>query len=267
MTYQVSSTTPSMKLRGKVAVITGGSEGIGFGCARAFARHDCAVVIGSRRPDAGMAAERELTDAGCKALFVQTDVVIAADMERLIETAVERFGRLDCMVNNVGFHPPAETIDAVTVEDFERLLQVNLTSTFLGCKLAIPHLRKSRGSIINMSSKAALLGQAEALRYVTTKAAQIGLTMSLALDLAPDGIRVNAVCPAGVHTPMWDDWASTLGDRDRAMEMAKRAHPIGRLATIDEIGEVCAFLASEEASFITGQTICPDGGAGLGFRA
>jgi NAD(P)-dependent dehydrogenase (short-subunit alcohol dehydrogenase family) len=256
-----------MKLRGKVAVITGGSEGIGFGCARAFARHGCAVVFGSRRQDAGLAAERELNGAGYQAAFVQTDAGVAAEMERLIETAVERFSRLDCMVNNVGFHPPAETIDSVTVESFEQLLHLNVTSTFLGCKLALPHLRKSCGSIINISSKAALLGQAEAVRYVTTKAAQIGLTMSLALDLASERIRVNAVCPAGVHTPMWDDWAASLGDRELALEMARRAHPIGRLATIDEIGEVCAFLASDEASFITGQTICPDGGAGLGFRA
>ncbi len=256
-----------MKLRGKVAVITGGSAGIGFGCARVFGKYGCTVVIGSRGLDAGLTAEKELTEAGYTAVFVQTDVTVPAQIERLIETAVERFGRMDCMINNAGFHPPAEAIDSVSIEDFEQLLKLNLTSTFCGCKLAVPHLRKTRGSIINMSSKSAVLGQAEAVRYVTTKAGQIGLTMSLALDLASEGIRVNVVCPAGVHTPMWDDWASSLGDRNQAMEMAKRAHPLGRLATIDEIGEVCAFLASEESSFVTGQIICPDGGAGLGFRA
>jgi NAD(P)-dependent dehydrogenase (short-subunit alcohol dehydrogenase family) len=255
-----------MKLEGKVAVISGGSAGIGLGCARVFGKHGCAVVIGSRGKEAGLAAEKQLTDAGCAALFVPTDVTVEREVAHLIDTAVERFGRLDCMVNNAGWHPPGETIDQISVEDFERLLRLNLTSTFIGCKLAAPHLRKTRGSIINMSSEAGVIGQTEAPRYVTTKAGQIGLTRALALDLAADGVRVNAVCPAGVHTPMWDDWAASLVDPAQAMEMAKRAHPLGRLATIDEIGEVCAFLASDEASFITGQAICPDGGAALGFK-
>ena len=255
-----------MKLKDKVAVITGASAGIGFGCSRVFCKYGCKVAIGSRGQDAGQDAEKQLIDAGYTALFVPTDVTVASDVARLIETAVEQFGRLDCMVNNAGRHPPGETIDSVSVEDFEQLLKMNLTSTFCGCKLAVPHLRKTRGSIINMSSEAGVFGQAEAPRYVTTKAGQIGLTRALALDLAAAGVRVNAVCPAGVLTPMWEDWAASLHDPQQAMEMAKRAHPLGRLATIDEIGEVCAFLASEEASFITGQAICPDGGAGLGFR-
>jgi L-fucose dehydrogenase len=256
-----------MKLQDKVAVITGGSAGIGFGCAGVFAKHGCNVVIGSRGAEAGRAAEKQLTEAGHAALFVPTDVTVESDIARLIDTAVDRFGRLDCMVNNAGWHPPGETIDQISVEDFEQLLRLNLTSTFIGCKLAVPHLRKTRGSIINMSSEAGVFGQAEAPRYATTKAGQIGLTHALALDLAPEGVRVNAVCPAGVHTPMWEDWAASLLDPNQAFEMAKRAHPLGRLATIDEIGEVCAFLASDEASFITGQAICPDGGAGLGYRA
>lgn len=255
-----------MKLQGKVAVITGGSAGIGLGCARVFGKYGCTVVIGSRGHKAGLAAQEQLAAAGYTALFVATDVTAPAEMSRLIETAVERFGRLDCIVNNAGWHPPSETVDQVSVDDFEQLLRLNLTSTFLGCKLALPHLRKTRGSIINMSSEAGVFGQAEAPRYATSKAGQIGLTHALALDLAREGVRVNAVCPAGVHTPMWDDWAASLDDPSQAMEMARRAHPLGRLATIDEIGEVCAFLASDEASFVTGQAICPDGGAGLGFR-
>jgi L-fucose dehydrogenase len=255
-----------MKLHDKVSVITGGSAGIGFGCARVFGKHGCKVVIGSRGQEAGTSAEKQLTDAGYTAIFVPTDVTIESDLARLIETAVERFGRLDCMVNNAGWHPQAETIDRVSVEDFEKLLRLNLTSTFIGCKLALPQLRKTRGSIINMSSEAGVLGQAEAPRYTTTKAAQIGLTKALALDVASEGVRVNAVCPAGVHTPMWEQWAASLLDPREAAKIAEQAHPMRRMATIDEIGEVCAFLASDEASFITGQAICPDGGAALGFR-
>jgi NAD(P)-dependent dehydrogenase (short-subunit alcohol dehydrogenase family) len=187
-------------------------------------------------------------------------------MESLVETTVQRFGRLDCMLNNAGWHPPTMTIDQTSVEDFEKLLRLNLTSTFMGCKLAVPHLRNTRGSIINMSSEVGLIGQAAAPSYVTTKAGQVGLTRALALDLAPEGIRVNAVCPAGVMTPLMQEWANTQYDPQAALKMVDSWHPLGRMATIEEIGEVCAFLASAEASFITGQAICPDGGAPLGYR-
>ena len=255
-----------MKLSGKVAIITGGSKGIGLGCARVFVRHGAAVVLAARERETGLAAEQELTDEGHEAMFVSTDVSKPADIQALIDAGVARFGRLDCIVNNAGWHPPAMTIEQVSLEDFESLLRLNLVSTFLGCKLALPHLRKTRGSIINMSSEVALIGQAAAPAYVTTKAGQIGLTRALALDLAPDGIRVNAVCPAGVMTPLMRQWADTQYDPEAALKMVDSWHPIGRMATVAEIGEVCAFLASDEAAFITGQTICPDGGAALGYR-
>jgi NAD(P)-dependent dehydrogenase (short-subunit alcohol dehydrogenase family) len=255
-----------MKLRDKVAIVTGGSKGIGFGCARVFARHGCRVVIAARGQAAGEVAQKELADAGHDAVFVPTDVTRQEDIERVVHLAVERFGRLDCLVNNAGWHPPAMTIDQTSVEDFERLLRLNLTSTFLGCKAAVPHLRKTRGNIINMSSEVGLIGQAAAPSYVSTKAGQIGLTKALALDLAPDGVRVNAVCPAGVMTPLMQEWADTEYDAAAALKMVDSWHPLGRMATIDEIGEVCAFLASDEAAFITGQALCPDGGAALGYR-
>jgi NAD(P)-dependent dehydrogenase (short-subunit alcohol dehydrogenase family) len=117
-----------------------------------------------------------------------------------------------------------------------------------------------------MSSEVALIGQGMAPSYVSTKAGQLGLSRALALDLAPDGVRVNAVCPAGVMTPLMREWADTEYDPEAALKMVDSWHPLGRMATIEEMGEVCAFLASDEASFITGQTICPDGGAMLGYR-
>lgn len=136
------------------------------------------------------------------------------------------------------------------MDDFDILMRLNLTSSFLGGKFAVPHLRPTRGAIMNMSSKAA----------------QVGLTKALALDLAKDGVRVNAVCPAGVRTPLVEEWAASLADPQDAMKRVDELHPIGRMAAIEEIGEVCAFLHSEKAAFITGQAICPDGGAGLGYR-
>lgn len=255
-----------MKLANKVAVITGGSKGIGFGCAKVFAQHGCKVVMASRGEADGQAAERMLVDAGYQAVWVQADVANEADIAAVIDTAVERFGRLDCMVNNAGTHPPATAVDDITVDDFESLMRINLTSTFIGCKLAIPHLRKTQGSIINMASKVGLVGQGKAVSYVTSKAGQVGMTLALALDLAREGVRVNAVCPAGVRTPMMEQWARTLDDPATALKHEDANHALGRMATIEEIGEVCAFLASDEASFVTGQAICPDGGASLGYQ-
>lgn len=255
-----------MKLSEKVAIITGGSKGIGLGCARVFGKYGARVVLAARGAEAGRAAEAELAAEGTTALFVATDVTSESDMQSLFETTLARFGRLDCIVNNAGWHPPAMTIDETSVEAFDDLLRLNLTSTFMGCKLAVPHLRSTRGSIINMSSEVGLIGQAAAPAYVSTKAGQVGLTKALALDLATDGVRVNAVCPAGVMTPLMQEWADTEYDPQAALKMVDSWHPLGRMATSEEIGEVCAFLASNEAAFITGQAICPDGGAALGYR-
>jgi len=255
----------ALKLANRIAVITGGTKGIGLGCARVFGRYGASVVIAARNEQTGRAAEESLGAAGVDAWFVSGDVCCEQDMRHLFEQTIARFGRLDCLVNNAGWHPPNQNIEDVSVESFEQLVRLNLTSTFMGCKFAIPHLRKTQGSIINMSSAVAAVGQAAAPAYVSTKAGQLGLTKALALDLAPAGVRVNAVCPAGVLTPLMRDWAESEYDSEKALASVDRWHPLGRMATVEEIGEVCAFLASAEASFITGQEIFPDGGASLGY--
>lgn len=254
-----------MKLQDRVAIITGGSKGIGLGCARVFAKHGCKVVISARGEVDGKAAEKELCDAGHEAIFIRCDVTSEADMRALVDSTIERYGRLDCMLNNAGWHPQPELIEDVSVEDFESLVRTNLTSTFMGCKFAVPHLRKTKGSIINMASMVAIMGQEAAPSYVPTKAGQIGLTRALAIDLARDGVRVNAVCPAGVKTPLMDEFLESEPDADAAAKMVDGWHLLGRMATIQEIGEICAFLACSEASFMTGQIINADGGAALGY--
>lgn len=254
------------KLENKIIFITGASKGIGLGCATTCLRHGAKVVITARK---AKAAHPEIVAGGfdeANVLFIDCDVSVAADLESAIEQTVKHFGRLDGIINNVGWHPPPMRIEDISLEDFESLVKLNLTSTFLGCKIAVPHLKATKGSIVNMSSEVALIGQADAPAYVTTKAGQIGLTRALALDLAKDGVRVNAVCPAGVLTPLVEEWASSHDDPQAAMRMIDDIHPLGRMATIEEIGEVCAFLLSSEASFMTGQAICPDGGAALGYR-
>jgi NAD(P)-dependent dehydrogenase (short-subunit alcohol dehydrogenase family) len=255
-----------MKLEGKVAIVTGGSKGLGLGCARVFAKHGASVVIAARGEEAGQQAQQELIDAGHAAHFVAADATREADVQGVIDAALERFERIDCLLNSIGWHPPATTIDQISVEEFEEHVRVNLTGTFIGCKLAVPQLRKTRGCIINMSDEVALVGQGESPSYVAAKAGQIGLTRALALDLAPEGVRVNAVCPTAVLTPQMQEWADAYDDAEAALKMVDSWHALGRMATAEEIGEVCAFLASDEAAFITGQAICPDGGASLGYR-
>jgi L-fucose dehydrogenase len=255
-----------MKLNNKVSIITGGAKGIGFGCAEAFCKHGAIVVIADCDESVGKESVEKLRSSAKAAEFVHCDVTVEANLARTVHTVVSRFGRVDCLVNNAGWHPPSMTIDQTSVQDFEHLLRLNLTSTFMSCKFTVPHLRKTRGSIVNVSSEAGIIGQAAAPSYVATKAAQIGLTKALALDLASDGVRVNAVCPAGVMTPLMQQWANTQYDAKEALAMVDKWHPLGRMATIQEIGEICAFLASEEAAFVTGQAICPDGGASLGYR-
>lgn len=254
-----------MKLKNKVTIITGGAKGIGQGCARVFVKHGAIVVIADRDEKAGAATAQELTQAGGRAFFQRCDVTKEEDMRALVEDTVRRHGRLDCIVNNAGWHPPALTIEQISVADFEAQLRLNLTSTFMGCKFSVPHLRKTKGSIVVVSSMTAKVGQSQAVSYAASKAGQLGLVPALALDLAKDGVRVNAVCPSAVLTPLLREWANTLENPGKAIQMVERIQPIGRMASIEEIGEVCAFLASDESSFVTGTTINADGGASLGY--
>lgn len=250
------------KLDGKVIFVTGGLRGIGLGCCRSCLRNGARVAILDKQPS--KETEEALKRIG-SVLVIQGDVTDETSFTAAMHSAVDHFSRLDGLVNNAGWHPPATRIEETSLEDFERLIRLNLTSTFLGSKIAVPHLRKTKGSIVNISSAAALVGQAQAPAYTASKAGQIGLTKSLAFDLASAGVRVNAICPAGVATPLMNEWARTQYDPAAALREVDAWHALGRMATIDEIGDVCAFLLSQEASFITGQIIAPEGGALLGY--
>jgi len=254
------------KLDDKVVLITGASKGIGFGCALSVLRHGGKVAALALDMDqAHSEYEKAGYSFGKDVLPITCDVRDAKALEAAFAQALGHFGKLDGLINNAGWHPPAMTIEETSLEDFESLLKLNLTSTFLCCKLAIPHLKKNGGAIVIMSSEVALIGQGSAPAYVASKAGQLGLTRALALDLAHLKVRVNAVCPAGVMTPLMNEWAATQYDPAAVLKAVDAWHPMGRMATIDEMGEVCSFLLSSEASFMTGQVICPDGGASLGY--
>jgi len=184
-------------------------------------------------------------------------------VEACVAAAVLRFERLDIVVNNAGTHFP-HTIDELTPERWDFMLDLNLKSMFLFCKYALPHIRKVKGAIVNMSSMTGLVGQSEAVAYCSSKAGIIGFTMALAKDEAKNGVRVNAICPSNISTPLMEEWIAKQKDPAAVRAYCEQKQPIGRMGTSEEIGRVAAFLASDDASFMTGVALPVSGGSTLG---
>lgn len=254
-----------MKLEGKVAIVTGSSKGIGLGIARVFHGAGAKVVVVSRTAAAGEKIAAELGSADGKALYVQTDVTSAEDVARLVETTIERYGRLDVLVNNAGYHI-SKTVEETSIDEWNFIQQTNLFSTFICSKLAIPHLKTTRGTIINISSMVGQVGQPSACAYAATKGGQIAMSKGMAIDLARYGIRVNVICPGWIQTPLVDDWFGQQDDEAAARQYILGQHPLGRIGTIEECGRAALFLAcADDSSFVTGITLDVDGGITLGY--
>jgi NAD(P)-dependent dehydrogenase (short-subunit alcohol dehydrogenase family) len=175
-----------------------------------------------------------------------------------------RHGRLDCLVNNAGWHPPHKPIDDFSVEDFRALLDLNLVSIFAACKFALPHLRKTKGNIVNMSSLVGWMGQLHATTYVATKGAITAFTKALAIDEAAHDVRVNSVSPGNIYTPLWQEAIDAAADPARCRAEGEAAQLMGRMGMIEEAGRLCLFLAAE-ATFTTGVDHILSGGAELGY--
>jgi len=255
-----------MRYSGRAVIVTGGSKGIGEGCSRVFCREGALVSVLSRGADAGQKLVDELNEKGPgRAIFISCDVGDHQQLHDAIEQTVKAFGRLDCVINNAGQHPPAMSLEETSVEFMEQLMRINYLSTFAGAHYALPHLRKTKGTIVNISSMTAVLGQDKSSAYCATKGAQVSLTKALAKELGPEGIRVNAILPSNIDTPLMRDWAATLDDPESALERVSAMQVFGRMGTIEEMGEVALFLASDESSFITGQAIEAEGGASLDY--
>jgi L-fucose dehydrogenase len=255
-----------MRFDGRVVIVTGGAKGIGAGCARVFAAEGGTVSLFDIDAQAGTGLADELTRTGPgRAVFQHCDVRDPQQIEAAIDGTVRQLGRLDCIINNAGVHPPATPIDETSIEEVEDLMRMNFLSTYAGARFAVPHLRKTRGTIINVSSMTAVLGQDQSSAYASTKGAQLSLTKALAVELGPQGIRVNAVLPSNVDTPLMREWAATLPDPESALERVSSLQVFGRMAQPEEIGRVCLFLATEDSSFVTGQGIEVEGGASLDY--
>lgn len=251
-------------LEGKVIIITGGAKGIGLGCARVMARHGASIVIADIDEEAGPKAQADLRAMGAQALFVPTDVSQSEPVRQMVEQTIAEYGRLDCVLNNAGTHI-SKTVFDHTEEDWDLIINTNLKSYFLCTKAALDHLVASKGSITNMSSMVGLVGQSRATAYAASKGGIVAMTKSLALDLAPYGVRVNCICPGWVETPLVEHWFSQQPDPAEARKYIYSVHPLGRIATQDEVGEAVAFLASDAASFITGIALPVDGAVTLGY--
>jgi NAD(P)-dependent dehydrogenase (short-subunit alcohol dehydrogenase family) len=249
----------------KVVLITGGTKGIGKGCVETFIAAGARVVFCARNIAEGEALAQQLNISGPgKAIFVHCDVSKIDDIENFIDSAPRTYGRLDCLINNAGWHPPHKPIDGFSVDDFRKLLDLNLVSIFAACKFALPHLRKTKGNIINVSSLVGEMGQFHATTYVATKGAITAFTKALAIDEAEHEVRVNSVSPGNVYTPLWQEAIDAAVDPKQCREDGEAAQVLGRMGTIEEVGKLCLFIASE-ATFTTGVDHIISGGAELGY--
>ena len=254
-----------MRYENKVAIITGAASGIGAGCARVFVEAGARVIIADRQAEKGEAITDELNALNKgQAVFCQTDVTDAAQIKRMIETAVEKFGRLDCLINNAGSHPPHLPIDEFSVADFRALLELNVVSVFAACQLALPHLRQTKGNIINIASLVATLGQHYATTYVASKGAVLSFSKALAIDEAVNGVRVNSVSPGNIWTPLWEAGANSMPDPQAAIAAGTAAQVAKRMGSPEEVGKLCLFIAAE-ATFTTGVDHLITGGAEIGY--
>lgn len=253
-----------MKLKDKVAIVTGSSKGIGKGIAQVFSDEGAKLVVVCRNEEEGTAMAKQLGSEQGRAIFVKTDVSDSNAIQNLIDTTVKEFGQLDILVNNAGYHI-SKNIEQTTEEEWDFLQKTNLYSTFLCSKYAVPHLKKTKGNIINISSMVGLVGQPNSVAYSATKGGQISMTRSMAIDLAAYKIRVNAICPGWVQTPLVDDWFSQQEDEEAAKKYIFGQHPIGRIGTIEDCGYAALYLASSDSDFVTGITLNLDGGITLGY--
>lgn len=259
------TTKQTGRFAGRVALVTGATAGIGEAAAIAYARDGARVVVNGTNAERGDAVVREIRDEGGEAMFVRADVSIASEVESLIDAAVSAYGRLDFGFNNAGISGDRTmALHEYPEESWHRVIDVNVKGVWLCMKYQLTQMLDqepigpSKGVIVNMSSIAGLVATATGA-YDASKHAVIGLTKSASLIYADQGIRINAICPAGVKTPMYDR-AAEAAEGDSFHERAKELHPVGRVARPEEVADAVLWLSSDLAAFVTGSNLVIDGG-------
>lgn len=249
-----------MRLAGKVAVITGAGVGIGRATAQLFAKEGAAVAVADLNPTTGQETVRLIEAAGGRAFFVQADVSQADQVQEMLRQAQAAFGRIDILFNNAGIVKQGRVEDS-SVEDWNAQIATTLTSVFLGCKFAIPIMRAQGGGVlINMASVAGMMGIVNRAVYSAAKGGVIGLTRAIALDHAGEGIRCVYLAPATIETPSLTDRINTSPDPVAARKSFEARQPVGRLGRPDDVAYAALYLASDEATFLTGSGLTVDGG-------
>jgi NAD(P)-dependent dehydrogenase (short-subunit alcohol dehydrogenase family) len=252
------------RLSDKVVAITGGGSGIGRAAAVRFAAEGAVVAVLDLRLDAAEESVALVEKEGGQALAVTVDVADAASVATAFAAVADRFGRIDALFNNAGIFSRG-SVAVAEEDDWDRTFAVNVKGVFLCARAALPHMNPAEGqtgSIINVASVAGLVAVENVAAYCASKGAVISLTRSMANDLAPQRVRVNAICPGTVFTPLMEPLIAIRGggDYDKGMAMTLEKYPIGRLGTVDDIANLALFLASEESSFMTGSILTSDGG-------
>lgn len=249
-------------LQDHVILLSGGGQGIGRACAEAYAAEGAYVVVA----DINLAAAEETIAVCGSGLALACDVGDAASVEAAVEVTLERFGRINAVHNNAGIASPSKPLHETSDEEWETLHRVNIKSVYLTTRYAFAALQETRGCILNTASMVGLIGQANHAAYVSTKGAMIALTKAMALDYAPLGIRVNAVCPAGVWTPLLRQWVQEQPDPAAVRAYVDDVHPLGYCPEGDVIADAAVYLLSDKARFVTGAALPVSGGAELGYR-
>lgn len=254
---------PNPLLQDKVIFLTGASEGIGWECAKAYAKEGAKVVLLARSKDKVLAAAKEL---GSDHLGLACDVGNGPQVEAAIQATLDRYGRIDAIHNNAGIAHPAKALHETGEEEWDELMRINLKSVYYTTKFGFEALKASKGCILNTSSMVGVMGQEIHAAYTGTKGAMNALTKSMALDYAKYGIRVNAVCPAGTWTPMLRKWCAQQPNPASIEKYLDEIHPLGYCPEGDVIADASVFLISDKARFITGCIQHVSGGAELGYR-
>lgn len=248
----------SGQLDGKVALVTGAGSGIGRASARALAREGAKVVVSDVVVEGGEETVRMIEESGGEATFVKADVSKASEVEALVNSAVEAYGKLDCAHNNAGIEGTMGSTVECGEENWDRTININLKGVWLGLKYEIPRMSEGGGgAIVNTASVAGLVGFQNLPAYVASKHGVVGITRTAALEYAQQGIRVNAVCPGVIRTPMVE---RILGGDPEAAAQFTALEPVGRMGTPEEIAEAVVWMCSDAASFVTGHAMAVDGG-------
>lgn len=253
-----------MKFKNKCAVVTGSGSGIGRACALAFAGEGANVVVADLNVQGAQDTVRLIAAAGGKAIAIETDVSSPSSVEALVAQTINTFGHIHTLVNNAAIQVN-KTIEDTSFEEWNAQLSINVGGVFLCSKYFLPYLRNTRGSIVNMSSVNSFFVEPSCAGYCATKAAIAGLTKAMAIDHGHEGVRVNCICPGYIDAGLAEGYFQSQADPEKARKEAGKLHALWRIGRPEEVARVAVFLASDDASFVTGASMVVDGGFGSGL--